>query len=81
MYDADAILKLIKDNLSATEKEYLKEKLNEVTVREGKPKYCSFCSCVLWMAIEKKHKCCWDCHYEGKDQPEQCEGLSGANSC
>ena len=80
MYDANQILKLIKDNLSITEKGYLKEKLNEVTVRESIPKRCSYCSTRLWMAIEKKHKCCWDCHYEGKDY-EQSEGIGAANSC
>lgn len=34
-------------------------------------KRCPYCKVALIMSIEVTNKCCWDCHYEGKDKVKE----------
>lgn len=64
--------KLIKDidSLQGEDRYEFFEKFfsKEAGVKEPIIKLCPYCSTRLWMSIERQNKCCWDCHYEGKDQ-------------
>lgn len=66
----DALFKEIK-KLSVDEQDELRDRLvgslNEDLYKPSNIKRCQFCGCKLLMKIEKEHKTCWDCHYEGRD--------------
>lgn len=65
-----AIFKEIK-KLSVDEQDELRDmlvrSLSEDLYKPSNIKHCQFCGCKLLMKIEKEHKTCWDCHYEGRD--------------
>lgn len=66
MTKVEQVLSLIK-RMSNDDKELVRQQVNKVAVKNIVIKRCQYCEAPLYMAIEKENKCCWDCHYEGKD--------------